>query len=726
MDSHDILITFAAAASLGVFLLILAARLRISAIVVLLLGGILAGPEFLGLVHPDHLGASLNTIISIAVGVILFEGGLTLNINGYRQSSREILGVLTTGVLVTWLASAALVKLVFGFPWTFCLLSASLIIVTGPTVIGPLLHRIRVTRKINHILHWEGVLIDPIGVFIALLCFEYYVSSGSQGLVVFDFLLRFAAGAGLGMIFGIVLYQVLKRNWIPGEYLNISVLAWAILTFTVADLVRTETGLLSVTIAGLVVGYKRPPQLARIIEYKVELKDMFIGLLFVLLAANLELAKFAEYGTTLIFVVVAIMFVVRPLNIFLSTRKSSLNLREKMFLSYIAPRGIVAASMASICAFHLKNLGYEEGAFLETFTYSVIAGTVVFQGFTAGIVGKALGVLEPKPKGWVIIGAHELARSIARFIEANGHSAVLVDTNPREVRVAQREGLTALYENGMNIDPENRIEFYGVGYFMALTTNPNLNCLLCQRWRKLLDKPVLFRWDGSQHENGEMDEEVVVGTPVWQSLPMTSSGNGRGETLEVAADLASYPYPEEVLMCFYEDEIYPGVPEGKKGDGTFLTLRHVVKEEKQHFPIKENGVLFSNDASLEPLYHRMLDIVAKSVPHLDRKTLYVELLQREDEFTSLIGHGISLPHAYAAGLQETQMLVARLIPGIPCKHTGSDIQVVFMLLSPEDQPVRHLNLISDIAKFIMQEEVRQAILAAEDAASLFRVIDKGV
>ena len=343
MESHHLLTTFAAACGLGVFFLILAQRLKVSAIVILLIGGIVAGPQVLNLVHPDHLGSGLNAIISLAVGLILFEGGLTLDVKGYREVSREIWGVLTKGILVTWIFSALAIKLVFDFDWPFCFFAASLIIVTGPTVIGPLLQRIRVRKNIHHILHWEGVLIDPIGVFIALLCYEWFVSvylentttggalggylveffgSGYQTISYFNFFLRFIVGMVTGLGLGGALYQFLKREWIPEEYMNISVLAYAMAIFMAADLLVHEAGLLAVTVAGLLVGYKDTPQLDRIIEYKVELKDLLIALLFVLLAANLELEKFIHYGWPLLIVVGAVMFLVGPLNIFISPRKS--------------------------------------------------------------------------------------------------------------------------------------------------------------------------------------------------------------------------------------------------------------------------------------------------------------------------------------------------------------------------------------------------------------------
>lgn len=731
MDQHSILTTFAAAATLGVFLLILAARIKVSAIVVLLIGGIIAGPEFIGIVHPEALGDGLKTIINLSVGLILFEGGLTLDVKGYRTVSREIWGVLSKGVAVTWLVTAGTIMLVFGFKWDFALLSASLIIVTGPTVIGPLLHRIRVRKNIHHILHWEGVLIDPIGVFIALLCFEFFVSTttgGSLSQVVMDFLLRFAVGAIIGIISGGILYWILKKDWVADEYLNIFTLACAIMNFAVADTIKHESGLLSVTIAGLMVGYWETPKLDKIIAYKVELKDFLIGLLFILLAANLKLDKFTTYGTDLIIIVAVVMFIVRPINIFLSTRNSNLELKEKLFLSWIAPRGIVAASMASIFAFQLANLGHEDASFLETFTYSIIAGTVIFQGFSAKLVGKFLGVLETHPTGWVIVGAHRVGRSLAGFLRDQGVSVVLVDTNAREVRAATREGYEALSEDAMAMDPDNHPSFYDCGNFLALTPNESLNRLLCQRWDNLLDHPKLYHYQKEELEE-DVEARILVGEGLWASSGLDqwmAPGTEEPTLQRIQTIPANFPKPGQVLFTVVDGKVIPGCAQDCTEKATLLVVEQPQQQqEKTSLPVRKEWVIFSEDENLEELYGRMLDLTKTVAPGLDRESLLKDLLERESEFTSLLGHGISLPHSYSKAINEALLLVARPVNGIPCLTTGEDIELIFMLLSPTDQPTEHLERISNIARLIGKENGRNALKQASDPGALHDAIIDG-
>ncbi|MFT5496797.1 MAG: NhaP-type Na+/H+ or K+/H+ antiporter/mannitol [Kiritimatiellia bacterium] len=722
MHAHDILITFASASAAGVLLMILAHRLRISSIVMLLLGGILLGPEFIGLVHPDALGHGLNTIVSLAVALILFEGGLTLDVKGFKPVAREIAGVLTLGVILTWMGGTLALKLIFGFEMEFCLLAASLIIVTGPTVVGPLLHRIRAKRNLHHILHWEGVLIDPIGVFIALLCFDFYISAGAgAGHVLLDFAMRFAVGMVMGLVFGNLLHLILVREWVVKGQLNIFVLVIAMVCFTLSDLLIGESGLLSVTIAGLVLGYRQAPQLHHVVIYKEELKDYLIGLLFVLLAANLKLDSFLAYGWKLVAVVLALMLVVRPINIFLSLRSSALTIKEKLFLSWIAPRGIVAASMASVFALYLSNEGVEEARFLETFTYSVIAGTVILQGFSAGWVGRMLGVLEPQPTGWLIIGAHKFARTLAHFVQDAGYNVVLVDTNALEVREASREGLVALSENAMTVEIDKHPALYGIGTFIALTPNENLNRMLCHRWVDQLEDADIFRWERETSEAG-VEEHLLAGDSVWSSYPLDQWMRHHEDSIPLKT--VNRIVEEKGLLYFCDGALTFSPPEEIPEGAEVKTLIYAPRrgQEKPRLPVKPEHVLFSDRTDLLALYKQMLSCIGKEQPTLDLDQILEEMVLREEEYTSLLGHGIALPHAYSEGVSEAILVVARPLHVVKCTHTDREINLIFMLVSPHGQPSEHLARISYIATLIGNEAGRQALLDAATPEDLHRVI----
>jgi len=727
MHHNELLTTFTVAAALGVCLFSLANYLRTSAIVVLLIGGVLAGPEGLGIVRPETLGDGLSTIISLAVAIILFEGGLTLDLKGYRTASQEILRILSVGVLVTWLGTAALVKLAFGFDWAFCLMAASLVIVTGPTVIGPLLHRVRAQPKLQSILHWEGVLIDPIGVFIALLCFEYYVSTDiAHQFALQDFLLRFAIGLAFGVAFGFFVDLILRRRWIDEGHVNVFVLAMAMLNFCLADLLISESGLLSVTVAGLILGIRRTPQLRDIVNYKTELKDFLIGLLFVLLAANLELSSFFQYGWQLPAVVIAIMLAVRPLNVFLSTQGSSLHLNEKLFLGWIAPRGIVAASMASVFALALEESDAANADFVETFTYSVIAGTVIVQGGTAGMVGRALGVVRPMPTGWIIVGAHAFGRQIAKFFQRHGADVVLIDTNALEVRAAQRDGLTALNEDAMLLNPEAHPPLYACGNLLALTANPDLNRMLCRRWTELLEGKHVLRWEKSGYET-EDNQHLLAGARIWGELPLNRWMQPYSDPAPLhiqSRQISPPPLADDVIMTARGNPVViAGTPDAiEDKDVEWLVYDRQQGQQRLTLPLTPENILFSHGSDLKELYHEMLQHVKRQAPQIDPERLLDEMWKREEDYTSLLGNGIALPHAWSSDVEQTRLVIARPETCVMCPLTKRPIEIVFMLLSPEGKANEHLEHLSVIARLIGTQDQRQRILDAHNPEELYDLI----
>lgn len=726
MHANEALMTFAIAAAIGVLLFSLAHHLKTSAIVMLLGGGILAGPNGLGIVQPDTLGEALPTIIALSVAIILFEGGLTLDINEYRKASREIIQFLTVGVLVTWLGTATAIKLIFSFDWSFCLLAASLVIVTGPTVIGPLLHRIRARPKVQTILHWEGVLIDPIGVFIALLCFEYYVSSNAaDSWALQAFMLRFVVGSLIGLTFGFFLDFVLRRSWVDDRQINIFVLAMAMLNFAVADMLISESGLLSVTVGGLVLGIRSTPQLREIVTYKSELKDFLIGLLFILLAANLDLAAFFDAGWRLVIVVAVIMLVVRPVNVMLSTLGTRLSFNEKLFLSWISPRGIVAASMASVFALSLKEIGASESRFVETFTFSVIAGTVVIQGFSASFVGKLLGVVRPDPNGWIIVGAHAIGRQVSQFLVRHHQQVVLIDTNALEVRAAEREGLTALNEDAMSLNPDAHPALYGCGNLIAFTANPDLNRMLCRRWSEILEGKSILRWERSGYQTDE-NQHLLNGDRIWEDFPLDRWMRPYSEPAPVRSQPSGENPPpsiESVLMIARNKAAIVTAPADIRDDDVeWMIFDRQKSQQSNRLPLEPENVLFSECDDLKTLYLEMLQHLENQLPELDSASMLESMWEREEDYTSLLGNGIALPHAWSADIQETKLVIVRPVREVQCPLTNRSIDIVFMLLSPEGSADEHLAHLSYIARLIGSQSQREQILQATDAADLYQRI----
>jgi NhaP-type Na+/H+ or K+/H+ antiporter/mannitol/fructose-specific phosphotransferase system IIA component (Ntr-type) len=718
---NDILVTFGGALALGVFFVLVAHRIHVSAIVILLLGGIAAGPIGLGLINPEALGDGLSTIIALSVGLILFEGGLTLDEQGYRQASREIVGMLTRGVLITWGLSTLVIRLVFDQPWTICLLGASLIIVTGPTVIGPLLKRIRVKKRLHHILHWEGVLIDPIGVFIALLCFEWISHGHEQALSAFAG--RVLIGAAIGLAAGFVLVFIIKRNWIHAEGLNIFALASAVGIFTISDVAAHESGLLSVTIAGFVVGHFANAEMVNVKRYKAELTELLIGLLFVLLAANLDVREFAKYGWGLLWAVLIVMLVVRPLNILVSTFRSDLSMREKLFLSWVAPRGIVAASMASLFALRLSENPSYDSSFLEVFTYSVIAGTVLFQGFTAKLVGGWLGVLEPKHTGWLIVGAHPLACRVASFIEANGRSAVLIDLNGRHLAQAKRQGLTTVCANVLTCRQSDHPELYGMGNVLAITTNKDLNSMACARWHEELTEPTCYRWGAAVA--GQDDGAPQVGEQIWTDLQLdrivaTALGNKDVDVFDLQGPASDVRNPERVIMCAVDGAIQPNMSE--INDDDCHVLCHLPFDSRLDVELRSSWIVVSEKETLNEAVDELLQCLKLDYPNLGTDNISRRLRQQSEEYSCFIGYGFGMPHAYTDTLDESIVLLSKLKTPISCELSGEVLEALFLVLSPENQPKKHLNALSEISQFIMDDKNRTAFANANTEADLLDLL----
>ena len=730
--SHDMLITMVTAISAGVILIAASKLVRTSSIVLLLIGGMLLGPEFLGLIKPESLGDGLRVIVSLAVGLILFEGGLTLDLAGYRSASKLIRRLLSVGILTTLIATAVAIRLTFDKPWNISLLAASLVIVTGPTVIAPLLKRIKINTKLHNILHWEGVLIDPLGVFVALLIFEWIIGQGG-GMVLSRFILRFVSGIGIGIAGGYGIYQLLRSRLIPEDMMNVTSLALAVLIFGVTDTLFSEAGLLAVTVAGFVLGVKRPVELKQIRHFKAEITDLLIGMLFMLLAARLSISQFADFGVRGVLLVALVMLVVRPLNIFVSSVGLDFNWREKAFLGWVAPRGIVAASMASYITIRLQAADlFEKPQFVETFTYSIITATVLIQGFTAGPLAQALNLKRPAPTGWMIIGAHPLGRRLARFIQrAAKLPAVLIDTNPRAVNESRNEGLNALILDAREAEVEDREEFQAVGNLLTLTDNEELNVLLCQRWAPVVGRDHVFRWTSAKTKAREAVE--TPGRVVWSSLPkpsLLSAELQRGEASIIHShggilDPGNLTTP---LLAVLNKTVFidPG-PQKKDANAPGQGERLYLKREADYLirSLRPELVTRLDVENIDDLFEKMIDLVIRLFPKIPKDEILSELQEREKSFPTALGHGIAVPHAYSHALESRVCTLAQIPNGVDFNAPdGEPVRLAFLLLSPTGDPEGHLATMAEIARLVIDKQTRKRLIEAEDPADLLVLVNR--
>lgn len=732
--SQTFLVNLCLAIAAGTFLVGLARRLKLPTIVLLLLGGILLGPEGVGLINSEAFGDALPALVSFAVGVILFEGGLTLDLRGFVQAPQVIRRLLTVGVLVTWLGTATAIHVVFGHDLRFSIFVGSLVIVTGPTVILPLLRRINVQPRLHSILHWEGVLIDAIGVFIAILCFEWIVA-GEEATAAARFFLRVLAGLGIGIAGGFFIDSQIRWRVVPESIVNAFVLASAVLIFGVTEWAMPEAGLLAVTVAGLVVGWRHPVELKQIKQFKAELTDLLVGTLFVVLAGRLELSRFLELGAPGIAVLALMLIVVRPLSVFISTRGSALNWRERLFLSWIAPRGIVAASMASLFALDLAHRQTTfDGEFVETFVYAVIATTVVLQGFSAGIVARLLRLRRPDPTGWLIVGANRLGIELGRFISTSTEFEVtILDSNASMISEAAEAGLTALRVDALDraaLESDER--FQRLGHVVGLTDNVELNELVCQRWRDPIGREGLFRWGAAKTEADEKSAPTV-GNVIWGRQPrpgLLSAELGRGESvlLEVVK-IGNRPPPESsVLALIRKDEVILDPifadDEGPKEGDRLLVLRRAGGFLSRG--IQFGGLVDLAARTLTELHKHLAARACEIEPVIKPEILLADLIEREKAMPTVLGHGVAVPHAIVAGITRRMVIVARVAPGIQGADGDEPVTLVFLIISPTGDPEGHLATLADVARVCSDGKNRERLRSARTLPEVLDVLRKAL
>jgi NhaP-type Na+/H+ or K+/H+ antiporter len=468
---------------------------KLPAILFLLLAGLVAGPVT-GWVRPDDLfGDLLFPFVSLSVAVVLFEGSLTLRLADIRGLERVVRRMVTTGLLVTWVVVAWATYHLLAFPATLAVLFGAIAVVTGPTVIVPMLRTVRPNVHVSNVLRWEGIVIDPIGALLAVLVFEFIIS-GQGGAALGHTLWSFARIIVVGLLFGIASGQLLglalRYHWLP-EYLhNVAALALVLAAFALSNAVAAEAGLLSVTVMGMWLANMPRVTVTHILDFKESLSLLLISTLFVVLAARVDFDQLQQLGWAAVGVLAVMQFVARPLKIALATRGSSLSWQERVLLGWIAPRGIVAAAVAALFALKLQAAGYNQAELLVPLTFLVIIGTVVLQSATAGPLAKLLGVAEPEPSGFLIVGANPVARVIAAALQKRGYASVLCDTTWAHISAARMHGLTAFYGSAVSEYADRRLDLVGLGRLLALSPQQEVNLLAVHRYRREFSDKHLY------------------------------------------------------------------------------------------------------------------------------------------------------------------------------------------------------------------------------------------
>ncbi|KAB1066485.1 sodium:proton antiporter [Tamlana haliotis] len=479
---------------LGILAQWVAWKFKIPAILPLILIGLLVGPIAAEFITQDGSkwiepvwngkkgffpGDGLYYFVSLAISIILFEGGLTLKRAEIKNVGPVITKLITVGSAITFLGSGVLAHEIFGLSWEISFLFAGLIIVTGPTVITPILRNIPLKKDVSAVLKWEGILIDPIGALVAVLVFEFISVEGHVGftkmaLIEFGKIILF--GTTFGFTFAHALAFMINRKLIPHYLLNVVSLSTVLLVFVESELFAHESGLLAVVVMGMVLGNGKLKNLKELLYFKESLSVLLISILFILLAANIDfedLLLLYNWKTLALFL--SVVFVVRPLAVFLSTMNSSLKFNERLFISWVGPRGIVAAGIASLFGSKLLKEGVEGAEYITPLVFMIVLGTVLLNATTARLFAKLVGVFLTKSDGILIVGASKVSRLLGHYLYENGRHVVLIDSNEKNIEKAKELGLEALTTNIYSDTLMDNIELNDVGYLMALTGNSDIN-----------------------------------------------------------------------------------------------------------------------------------------------------------------------------------------------------------------------------------------------------------
>lgn len=487
---------------IGILAQWLAWRLRVPAILPLIIAGLMVGPGYEvytghALLNPQFdaeagsglfPGNLLYSFVSLAIGLILFEGGLTLRTSEIRGLTNSIARLSTIGAFTTTVVAGLAAHFIIGLSWQIAFLFSTLIVVTGPTVIAPIMRQINVKRQISTILKWESIVIDPVGAFLAVLFYKFIIAFYEPDATVGEAIIEFArsglVGVGLGATLGYGLYLLITRLYVPKFLLNVFILAAVIGAFLMSDAIAHESGLLTTVVMGAFLANRDVPFLHDILDFKESLTILLISMLFILLSANITVEQILlvmEWPSILLFLIV--VFVARPLGVFWSLAGSELTWRDKAFISWVGPRGIVAAGVASLFGLELEERGIEWAEYITPLVFMIVLGTVLLNATLAGFLARKLRVSLPKGSGVLLFGGGEGARALASSLEASGRDVTIVTHNQAAADTARDENLTVV-ESAVDTDVLDKVlDLTDIGYILALTSNDEDNFYIINNYR---------------------------------------------------------------------------------------------------------------------------------------------------------------------------------------------------------------------------------------------------
>ena len=578
-------------------------KFKIPAILPLILIGLLVGPVAATFLSEDGTkwiepiwngtkglfpGDGLYSFVSLAISIILFEGGLTLKRNEIKNLGPVITKLITLGAAITFFAAGLAAHFIFGLSWQISLLFSALIIVTGPTVITPILRNIPLKKEVSAVLKWEGILIDPIGALVAVLVFEFISVGGDSGftktaLIEFGKIILF--GTTFGFTFAHALAFAINKKLIPHYLLNVVSLSTVLLVYVESDIFAHESGLLAVVVMGMVLGNSQLKNIKELLYFKESLSVLLISILFILLAANInfkELMLLYTWKTAALFG--AVVFLIRPLAVFLSTAKSKLKFNEKLFISWVGPRGIVAAGIASLFGGKLLKMGVPGSEYITPMVFMIVLGTVLLNATTARLFAKLVGVFLKSSDAIMFVGASNAARLIASYLRDKGKRVILIDSNQHFIQQALDADLEALRVNVYDDDLTDNIELNDVGYLLAISGSDAVNQHALQRFSTDFGEHGAYKLATSKElKNASASDREGFFTPNDDYINLSEAFRENPEIL--TAEIANEKEYETIFKLLSNEE--KSIPLFiEKAKGIYL----VAEFEKAKLP-KENLVL---------------------------------------------------------------------------------------------------------------------------------------
>lgn len=483
----------------------LAWRTQIPSIIALLVAGLVLGPVT-GLINPDELlGDELFPLVSLSVALILFEGGLDLPPRELRNTGTVVRRLISIGAVITFVVGWYGAREIFEISNQAAIMIGAVLVVTGPTVVGPLLRFVRPSGTVGPILRAEGVLIDPIGATGALIAFEIIITDAPDqaainvlGIVV----LTLVAGIGIGLVAAVILDTALRRFLIPDQLAVPVTLAFVVTAFVVSNEVQDEAGLLAVTVLGIYLARRASSTTRQVLDFNESLRTLLISALFILLAARIQADELREVALPSLAFLAVLVLVARPISVIASSIGSSLKWRERLFLMTMAPRGIVAAAVSAIFAIRLEQLEVPDADKIVPIVFLVIIGTIVVYGSMAGFAARRLGLSEGQADGVLIAGAHGIGRGLALELKGVGVKSLLVDTDPYNVTRTIALGLSARRMSVLADEASHDLDLRGIGRLLAFTSNDEVNALATARFARVFGRREVFQLAPAKRQSG--------------------------------------------------------------------------------------------------------------------------------------------------------------------------------------------------------------------------------